>query len=197
MYKVRQKLGSEAQIPTATACDVLGQIVDFTVTVKKTDGTVLFEGAATERVKLTLNEAGNYTVSYFAKDSHKKFTELSYMMLVYDETAPTLTITDSLAKEYKVGDKVTIPVYSAVDNGANCYIQVELILPNNENRLLHYSENGEVTSLLDAKNTLYNSSFKADSNTFIVEKAGAYTLRFVAYDEYYNVVSYEMYFNVK
>ena len=152
---------------------------------------------ATEPVKLVLNETGNYTVVYYAKDSNKKSTEVSYMMLVYDETAPTLTITDSLAKEYKVGDKVTIPVYSAADNGANCYIQVTLILPNNEMRLLQYSENGEVTSLLTSQNTLYNNSFKADDNTFIVEQSGAYTLRFVAYDEYYNVVSYEMHFNVK
>ncbi len=196
-FEIRQKLGSEARIPTATACDVLGQISEFTVTVKKSDGTVLMKCSATKPEKLLLNEAGNYVVSYYAKDSNGKSTELSYMMLVYDETAPTLTITDSLAEEYKVGDKVSIPVYSAVDNGDSCYIQVELILPNNEVRLLQYSENGEVTSLLDTENTLYNSSFKADSNTFIVEKAGAYTLRFVAYDEYYNVVSYEMHFNVK
>jgi hypothetical protein len=118
------------------------------------------------------------------------------MLSVYDETAPKLTITDSLKDEYKVGDKVAIPVYSAKDNGENCYIQVELILPNNELRLLHYNENGTLTSLLNADSTLYNSSFKVDDNTFVVETAGTYTLRFLAYDEYYNTVSYEMSFNV-
>ena len=196
-FQVRQKLDEEARIPTAMAYDVLGQIQEFTVTVKNASGSVIWKDSATKPVKLLLSDAGNYTVIYYAKDSNKKSTELSYMMVVYDETAPTLTVTDSLAKEYKVGDKVSIPVYSATDNGANCYIQVTLILPNNEMRLLQYSENGEVTSLLTAENTLYNSSFKADENTFIVEQAGAYTLRFVAYDEYYNAVSYEMYFNVK
>ena len=196
-FQIRQKLGSEARIPTAIACDVLGQIVEFTVTVKKPDGTVLFKGSATAPVKLTLSESGNYLVSYYAKDSNKKYAELSYMLIVYDETAPTLTITDSLADQYAVGDKISIPVYSAVDNGENCYVQVELILPNNEVRLLHYIENGELISLLDAENTLYNSSFKVDANTFVAETAGTYTLRFLAYDEYYNVVSYEMQFNVK
>lgn len=196
-FQIRQKIGSEARIPTAIACDVLGQIVEFTVTVKKPDGTVLAKGSAMETVKLTLSEAGNYLVSYYAKDSNKKYAELSYMMIVYDETAPTLTITDSLADQYAVGDKIAIPVYSATDNGETCTIQVELILPNNEVRLLHYVENGVLTSLLNAENTLYNSSFKVDENTFVAEMAGAYTLRFLAYDEYYNVVSHEMHFNVK
>ena len=165
--------------------------------MKKQDGTVLASGSATERINLRLNEAGNYVVSYYAKDSNGKYIELSYMMLVYDETAPTLNIDYALANEYKVGDKISIPGYSAKDNGANCYIQVELVLPDNEVRLLQYSENGVVTSLLSADSQLYNSSFKADDNTFIVEKAGGYTLRFVAYDEYYNYVVYEMHFSVK
>lgn len=196
-FAIRQKLGTEARIPTAFACDVLGQISEFTVTVKKQDGTVLASGSATESIKLRLNEAGNYVVVYYAKDSNGKYVESSYMMLVYDETAPSLNIASALASEYKVGDKISIPAYSATDNGENCYIQVELVLPNNEVRLLHYSENGQVTSLLSAESPLYNSSFKADENTFVVEQAGEYALRFVAYDEYYNYVVYEMNFNVK
>jgi hypothetical protein len=145
---------------------------------------------------LKLDKAGNYLVTYFAKDSNGKSTEESYSVMVADETAPTLTVNGSLRSEYKVGDKISIPTYSATDNGETCCVQVELILPNNELRLLHYSENGEVTSLLAADNTLYNSSFKVDENTFVAEDVGIYTLRFLAYDEYYNTVSYEMKFNV-
>lgn len=195
-FALRQDLNSKAKIPTAIACDVLGQITTFTVTVKDANGNALASGSATESLDLLLDKAGNYQVIYYAKDSNGKYAELRYMLSVYDETAPTLTITDSLKDEYKVGDKVAIPTYSAKDNGDYCYIQVELILPNNELRLLHYSENGEVTSLLEADNRLYNSSFKADANTFIVEDTGTYTLRFLAYDEYYNTVSYEMSFYV-
>ena len=195
-FALRQDLNSKAKIPTAFASDVLGQISTFTITVKDANGNVLVSGSATQSVDLALDKAGIYQVVYYAKDSNGKYTELMYMLSVYDETAPTLTITDSLKDEYKVGDHIAIPAYSAKDNGENCYIQVELILPNNELRLLHYNENGTLTSLLNADSTLYNSSFKVDDNTFVVEAAGTYTLRFLAYDEYYNTVSYEMSFNV-
>ena len=197
-FQIRQKLGTEAKIPTAVAYDVLGQISEFTITVKKMpEGTVIASGSANDPVKLVLNDAGNYLVTYYAKDSNGKYTDISYSMMVADETAPTLSVDGSLKSEYKVGDKISIPAYSATDNGENCYVQVELILPNNEVRLLHYSENGEVTSLLSGENKLYNSSFKVDENTFVVEKAGKYTLRFLAYDEYYNTVVKEITFIVK
>jgi hypothetical protein len=195
-FSLRQDLNSKAKIPTAIACDVLGQISIFTITIKDENGNVLISGSATESLDFVLDKAGIYQVVYYAKDSNGKYAEAIYMLSVYDETTPTLTVTDSLKEEYKVGDKITIPAYSAKDNSENCYIQVELILPNNELRLLHYSENGEVTSLLAADNTLYNSSFKVDENTFVAEDVGIYTLRFLAYDEYYNTVSYEMKFNV-
>lgn len=193
----RQKLGSEAKIPTAIANDVLGQIVEFTVTVKKKDGTVLATGDATVPVKMIFSEPGTYLVVYYAKDSNRKSVSLEEMINVYDETAPTLTVNGSLNATYKVGDKVSIPEYSAVDNSENCEIQVMLILPNNEVRLLHYVKNGDVTSLLEASNNLYNSSFKADSKTFVLEQKGMYVLRFIAYDEYYNCVEKEIVFNVK
>jgi hypothetical protein len=195
-FQIRQQLGSEAKIPTATAYDVLGQISSLTVTVKNAAGNTLVSGSATESVKLTLSEAGTYEVFYKAVDSNGKSTEISYILYVYDETAPTLTVNGSLRSEYKVGDKISIPTYSATDNNGNYYVQVELILPNNEVRLLQYNENGVVTSLLSKDNELYNNSFKADDNTFIVEEAGEYILRFVAYDEYYNCIIKQIIFKV-
>lgn len=195
-FQIRQQLGSEAKIPTATAYDVLGQISSLTVTVKNAAGNTLVSGSATESVKLTLSEAGTYEVFYKAVDSNGKSTEISYILYVYDETAPTLTVNGSLRSEYKIGDKISIPTYSATDNNGNYYVQVELILPNNEVRLLQYNENGVVTSLLSKDNELYNNSFKADDNTFIVEEAGEYILRFVAYDEYYNCIIKQIIFKV-
>ena len=98
---------------------------------------------------------------------------------------------------YKVGSKVKVPTYTVTDNGANCYVQVTLIMPNNEMRLLHYNNNGEVTSLLGKDNDLYENAFKADENTFIVRDKGSYVLRIVAYDEYYNTTIQEIAFEVK
>lgn len=196
-FIIRQKLGSKAQIPTAKAYDVLGQIKEFTVTVARTGGEVIAQGPADQPIDVTLDKAGNYTVTYFVRDTNGNRESIPYVIIVNDETAPTLTVKDSLKSNYKVGDKVKIPEYSATDNGENCYIQVTLIMPNNELLLLHYSENGNVTSYLDKANDVYGNEFKADSNTFILLKKGTYTLRIVAYDEYYNYTVKEIVFNVK
>jgi hypothetical protein len=122
---------------------------------------------------------------------------LPYMILVSDVTAPTLTVENSLKSTYKVGDQVTIPTYSATDNGDNCYIQVMVRLPDSEIRLLHYVKNGEVTSLLSKDHGIYDAPFKANDNAFITEKKGLYVLRVVAYDEYYNYTVKEYEFWVK
>ncbi len=196
-FTTRQRLGSKAKIPTAKAYDVLGQIYDFTVTVERVGEQVIAKGSAEELLDVTLDKAGNYLVTYYAKDTNGNSTKMPYSIFVSDETAPTLTVKDSLKGEYKLGAKVKIPSYSAVDNGDNCYIQVTLILPNNEMRLLQYSENGEITYLLEENNELYESAFKADKNTFVALYEGKYTLRIVAYDEYYNYTVREMEFWVK
>ena len=195
-FLLRQNLGSKAQIPTAKAFDVLGQIAEFTVTVDM-DGVVLATGAGDEALDLTLDKAGYYSVTYYAKDTNGNFMSLPYMILVSDVTAPTLTVENSLKKTYNVGDAIAIPEYSAVDNGATCYIQVMVMLPNDEMRILHYVVNGEVTSLLNKDHIVYDSSFKVDDNTFVAEQKGTYTLRVVAYDEYYNYVVKEIEFQVK
>ena len=45
--------------------------------------------------------------------------------------------------------------------------------------------------------TFTDASFKVDENTFVAEQKGKYTLRVVAYDEYYNYVVKEIEFQVK
>ncbi len=195
-FQLRQQLGAEAIIPTATACDVLGQISQFTVTVSAPNGSVLHSGSATEAVKFSLNEVGNYKVVYYAKDSNGKYQELSYLLRVYDETAPTITVNGTLKSEYKVGDKISIPGYSATDNNGNCTVQVEVVLPNNEIRLLQYNVNGQITWDLTSDKSLYKNGFAVDANTFVAEYKGVYVLRFLAYDDYYNCVVREIKFKV-
>ncbi len=196
-FTTRQKLGSKAKIPTAKAYDVLGQIYDFKVTLEMVGGQVLASGSATETLNCVLEKAGNYLVTYYAKDSNGNTTRLPYSIFVSDETAPKLNVENDLKKEYKQGSKIKIPSYSATDNGENCYIQVTLILPNNEMRLLHYNENGKLTSLLTNDSNLYETAFKADKDTFVALYKGKYTLRIVTYDEYYNYTVQEIEFWVK
>ena len=197
VFVMRQQLGAKAHIPTAKAFDVLGQISEFTVTVESPKGVVLGKGDAGIPLDITLNEAGYYRVTYFAKDSNGNKETIPYTILVNDTTAPTLTVKNTVKDTYKVGSKVKVPTYTVTDNGANCYVQVTLIMPNNEMRLLHYNNNGEVTSLLGKDNDLYENAFKADENTFIVRDKGSYVLRIVAYDEYYNTTIQEIAFEVK
>ena len=195
-FLLRQKLGSKANIPTAKAFDVLGQIAEFTVSVKM-GGNLLAYVPADQGVDVTLDKAGYYNVTYYAVDTNGNYMSLPYMILVSDETAPTLTVENNLKSTYGVGEGIKIPTYSATDNGSNCYIQVMVILPDSEMRLLHYVDNGTVKSLLDKEDNTYDAPFKADENTFITEKKGRYILRFLAYDEYYNYTVREITFYVK
>ena len=196
VFLLRQKLGTKANIPTAKAFDVLGQISQFTVSIEM-NGQILASGAGNEPLDYKLDKAGSYTVTYFAEDTNGNKMSLPYMILVSDETAPTLTVANSLKNTYGVGEAVTIPTYSATDNGDNCYIQVMVRLPDSEIRLLHYVKNGEVTSLLSRDSNIYDANFKANDNAFITQKKGLYVLRVVAYDEYYNYTVQEYEFKVK
>ena len=196
-FVMRQKLGTKANIPTAKAFDVLGQVEEFIIKVETPAGELLATGDATKVLDLTLDKAGYYLVTYYAIDTNGNSESIPYTILVNDETAPTLTVEDDYKDEYKVGSKIDVPSYEVKDNGENCYVQVTLILPNNEVRLLQYDENGEITSLLSKDSELYESAFKADEDTFIALQKGRYVLRIVAYDEYYNYTVKEIEFLVK
>ena len=196
-FLMRQKLGTKAYIPTAKAYDILGQITSFTVKLEMVNGDTLAKGDATQPLDYVLTEAGNYLVTYEAKDNNGNGVRIPYTILVNDETAPTLTVKGSIKKEYKVGDKITIPSYTVKDNNVNYYVQVMLIMPNNEMRMLHYDDNGEVTSFLSKDNELYENAFKAGKNSFYTVDKGKYTLQILAFDDYYNTTLKEFVFNVK
>ena len=196
-FEMRQKLGSKAKIPAATSFDVLSQSGDVTVTVLGVDGETLYSGAATGDIDITLNRAGYYLVTYRAKDSNGNIEKLSYGINVNDETAPVLTVDNNLKNEYKVGAKIAIPSYSVTDNDNVWYVQVTLLMPNNELRLLEYNDNGNVTSLLSKDIQVYDNDFKTGDGGFIVQETGRYVLRIVAYDDSYNYVATEIVFYVK
>lgn len=199
---MRQKLGSVAQIPTAKAYDVLGQVQEFTVKLEMMtdDGwALLVSGDATNKLNYTFEKAGNYRITYFAKDTNRNSMTLPYALMVADETAPELSVKDSIKSSYSVGAKISVPSYKVSDNDGYYTVQVTLILPNNEMRLLQYNENGEITfTLLSAKEgSLYENAFISDEDTFVALYKGKYVLRILAYDEYYNYVAEEIEFIVK
>ena len=196
MFIVRQKIGSKAQIPTASAYDVLNQISEFTISIMGPNGQLLVNTSADQTVNLNLNDAGYYNINYTAIDTNGNKAVVPYVMVVNDETAPVLTVNNNLSKEYNVGSKIYLPTYSVTDNNGTYFVQVTLILPNNEMRLLEYNESGVVTSLLDINNAVYDKEFKTGDGGFIATEKGKYVLRIVAYDEYYNYVVTEIEFKV-
>ena len=107
-----------------------------------------------------------------------------------------MNVSELKKTSYKQGDTVELPSYTASDNLGVCTVDVILILPNSELRLLSHDENGSVTYY--TKNTdLYLSSFGVSDTSFCAEQTGRYVLRFVAYDDIYNRTVVELPFDVK
>ena len=190
-----QQYGEILYYPTFKAYDVFSEIASETIRITDPNGEV-YSGDGNFKVELKIDTFGSYSVSYLASDKRGNPSRLTHVAFVYDNIKPTLDV-DKLNKlEYHVGDIFKIPGYRVSDNLDNVTVDVILIMPNNEMRILTHDENGEITyALID--NSIYNSSFIVDKNSFRIEEKGAYRLRYVAYDEEFNTVVVEYDFNAK
>lgn len=194
-FITEQRFGATFEFPTFEAFDVLNEIESMSIRVMKPNGDII-SGDNHFNASFNIEEYGDYTVVYQAKDTSYNSISLTKHSFVYDDVAPTLTV-DKLAKEtYKVGATVKIPSYHASDNFSDLSVDVILILPTNEMRILTHEENGEITyALVDT--ALYNSSFIKDKKSFKTEIKGKHILRYVAYDAQFNTTIVELTFNVK
>lgn len=192
----KQSKGSKLEIPAAEGFDVFSQITGSTITVKSPSGAQLYSGDFAGYVPVEITENGKYQIVYRAEDSHGNAAELTRTVFVNDDVAPELNVSELKKTSYKQGDAVELPSYTASDNLGVCTVDVILILPNSELRLLSHDENGSVTYY--TKNTdLYLSSFGVSDTSFCAEQTGRYVLRFVAYDDIYNRTVVELPFDVK
>lgn len=192
-----QEYGNDAFIPTVSAFDVLSK-VDVTVSVRAPDETFIFRNKdATKSQTFTLNQFGDYLVIYNAIDEEGNETTYRRLLTVRDNVAPEFTITGKLNSTYSINSAIRIPAYKVTDNLNDYTVDIFVIMPDDDQRLLMVDHNGEITSYLTKNNMIYNSSFKVNSNTFRAEQYGRYTLRYVAYDSDYNKVVKELYFTVK
>ena len=184
---VKQLLGTTIEVAPGEASDVLSDIASFTVTVTDPDGDVRVSGAADRAYELTFDKYGQWNVVYTAVDSAGMTSSSRKMYRVNETEAPVLSVnTDSLSGSYSVGDGVAIPSYTVSDNSGAYTLDIYLLLPDNQMRLLVHEVSGNKTSYLSREDDTYPSSFKVDENTFRAETAGSYTLIFFAYDEAYN-----------
>ena len=192
-----QLYGANGYIPSVEVFDVLSD-ASATVMVKAPDGTFKLrnEDASVDH-NFPLDSFGSYIVTYRAEDSSGNFASYPRKIMVFDNVDPVLTVNNNLKESYKLNSAVTIPSYTASDNLGSYTLDIFLMMPNGEERLLILDKSGEVTSYLSADSPIYNSSFKVNSKTFRVEQTGKYTLRYVLYDEAYNRVIQEYSFMVK
>ena len=184
----KQQMDETFVFPQIAAYDVFSDVTETTITVEAPDGAEYTE-------PFTISQYGRYKMLITAKDSCGNKVKVNKVVFVNDNIAPTLTVNALSNTEYKVGDTVTVPTYTATDNMENRRVDVILILPDAQVRLLISDLNGEITyALTDA--TLYNSTFRVDNTSFRTEQKGTYTLRYVANDEQYNRAVQEFTFTV-
>ena len=192
-----QSYGEDAYIPSVEVFDVLGEAF-VSVTVKGPDGSIkLSNKDASVSNTFKLDSFGSYYVTYKATDDAGNVVSYPRKITVYDFVAPELTVNYNLKAKYSLNSAITIPSYKVTDNLSDYTLDIFLILPNDEERLLIIDKNGTVTSYLDANSYIYNSSFKVNANTFRAEQRGRYILRYVAYDSDFNKVAKEYTFEVK
>ena len=190
-WAVKNTIGEKVTIAGGQAYDVLGYVKEFNVTVTAPDGQKLLDAVSAEQdYEIKLEQYGDYRVEYYVSDNHGMvYTEMKLLRVVEREV-PTLKVA-AIQSEYKVGDTMSIPQYELSDNSGVYMLDVMLIMPDNEMRLLIHNENGTVISKLTADDMTYNASFKVNENTFRFERAGNFILRFFAYDENFNYITLE------
>ncbi len=192
-------IGDVATIFAVKAFDVLNPIQSVKVTVSAPDGTrVLNNVDGTKDHTITLDQYGTYAITYTAIDSFGRRAPYYKTISVKETETPKLEVkTKTIKKSYKVGDKIEIPSYTVSDNSGSYNLDVMLIYPNNYTVYLLNDNSGEVTSCLNSENAKLPSGLLVDANTFKLTKAGVYTLRYFAYDEFYNCVTVDVTIVVK
>lgn len=191
-----QEYNADAIIPSVQIYDVLSDC-SVSVSVRAPDKTYKIRDAdASKFHSFILDQFGSYVVTYRGEDSADNIASYPRKITVYDFIPPELTITGSLKSTYSINAAIKIPSYTVTDNLNDYQLDIFLIMPDNQERILLTDRNGEVTSYLDSNNSIYNSSFKVNSTTFRAEQYGNYILRYVAYDSDFNKVVQELYFKV-
>ena len=124
-------------------------------------------------------------------------------MSVYDDIKPTIVVNNPPKDTYNLNDSFTIPSYTAKDESGIYTVDVILIMPTNEMRILtHHVHNEDegidnIEYALDLDKGIYDSSFIVDKTTCKLQMTGTYRIRFVVYDDAYNTTTVEYSFKVK
>ncbi len=190
-----QEMGKDFLCPSFEVFDVLSDIASAEVRVTTPSGKKI-TGDKNGIAPFKIEEYGVYNVIYIASDACGNTARLTLAVFVFDEEAPSLTVDEMAKSEYATGEKIDLPSYRASDNSSSYKVDVILILPSFEQRLILHDVDGEKT-VVHSDEKLYESGFYAGDNSFYAQHKGKHRLRFVCYDEAYNKTVVERVFFVK
>ena len=197
-----QQKGNQFVYPTFEAFDVLSDISSSTISITR-PGSTPISGKNDMTTTFTIESVGEYRITYLAKDSSNNTKKVIEIVSVYDDTKPTITVNNPPKDSYKVNDSLAVPSYTAYDESGIYTVDVILIMPTNEMRILtHHVHNEDegidnVEYALDPEKGIYDTSFIVDKTTCKLVMSGTYRLRFVVYDDAYNTTTVEYSFTVK
>ncbi len=152
-------VGQQIVIPSAKAYDVLDPKTEISVKVTKGNEVIYSETGKVSGMTFTANTPAKYTLTYQAKDSSGNVSTLNYIIQVYHQIKPTLTVNGKLPSKANIGDKIAIPTASAKDYAGNSLPVTVFIIDT-------------------------NGAMQKAGAGFTVKRNGRYTVRYYCIDEY-------------
>ena len=114
-------IGRQLTIPKLDTFDLLSENVTLSLTITSPSGKEYSVANMTEDYLFTPDEYGKYNIVYLAKDQANKTKTLKATINVLDRIPPQITV-DKIGN-VKVGDKVTFPKATVVDNNDALYFE--------------------------------------------------------------------------
>ena len=162
-------LNQTVEVPAAMGCDVITPYVEVFVTVKKPNGSLIYDRVlATETLTFVLDSQGRYTITYEAEDADNGARKV-YTIRAKDVTAPTIAVSAS-ELQGKVNKSIALPKAVLLDDvDVNPRLYIMIVTPRAT--IISLGERTEDNAI--------------DSYTF-TEK-GTYYIRYCAFDSTYNM----------
>lgn len=114
-------IGRELIIPKLDTFDLLSELVTLSLTITSPSGKEYSVKNMTEDYLFTPDEYGSYLIEYVAKDQANKAKLLKGTINVLDRIPPEITVEE--IDDVKVGDIVTFPKATVVDNNNALYFE--------------------------------------------------------------------------
>ena len=149
--------GDTLTVARAKAYDVLGFETELSVSVRSGDRTLLTDAPCDVTHELTLDEYGEYFVTYTATDENYNVNNYSLVVNVRDDVPPEIKA-DATERVVRVGDTVEIAAAEITDD-----VQVD-------------------RTYIFVIDTMSNMLDVTQTRAFVPDRKGVYTIRYVAFD---------------